>query len=67
MAGLKRDVDQIVRQARRSGCDISTTSRGHWKVTKPGHQTVIISPQPTNRHAVRNARADLKRYLSVEV
>lgn len=69
MAGLKRDVDQIIRQLRRSdsGCDVSKTTRGHWKISKPGHQNVIISPQPTNRRAIRNAKADLSRYLSVNV
>jgi hypothetical protein len=69
MAGLKRDVDRIIRQLQRpdSGCDVGKTNRGHWKVSKPGRQNVIISPQPSDPRSIRNARADLRRYLSVDV
>jgi Na+-translocating ferredoxin:NAD+ oxidoreductase RnfG subunit len=67
MSGRKREVDQIIRQLRRSdsGCEVSKTNRGHWKVSKDGCQSVIISPQPADPRAVRNARADVKRFLSI--
>lgn len=66
-SGLKRDVDRIIGRLRRPefGCMVSKTSRGHWKVTKIGCQHVIISPDPCDPRSVRNAKADLRRYLDI--
>lgn len=67
MAGAKREVDRIVRQLRRIefGCEVTRTKSGHWKVSKVGCQHVIFSGSPSCPHAVRNAKADLKRYLAI--
>lgn len=69
MAGLKRDVNAIIRKLERPefGCTVAMTSRGHWKVTKPGCPQVIISPNPSDPRTVRNTKADLKRYMGIEL
>lgn len=66
-SGLKRDVDRIIRKLGHSeyGCIIGRTNRGHWKVSRPGYQQIIISPDPGDPRSIRNAKADLKRYLDI--
>ncbi|AWN08427.1 hypothetical protein SEA_SALETE_67 [Streptomyces phage Salete] len=66
-AGRTREVMKLIKQlgSPRHGCTIDRTKSGHWKVTRPGHQPVIISSSPSDAHAVRNARADVRRYLGI--
>ncbi len=66
-SGLKRDVDKLIKQLQRPehGCQVGKTKRGHWKITKAGCQQLIISPDPCDQRSIRNAKADLKRYLSI--
>lgn len=68
-SGFKRDVDRLIKVLQRpgSGCEVAKTNRGHWKISKPGRQQVIISPDPCDPRSVRNAKADLRRYLDVIV
>lgn len=67
MPGLKRDVDRMIRRLSHPdfGCVVVRTSRGHWKVTKPGCPQVIISPHSCDPRSIRNAKADLKRYMAI--
>lgn len=69
MSGHAREVRSILRELERPvhGCTVTRTSSGHWKVTKPGHQPVIIANSPNKDRAIRNIRADLKRHLGIEV
>lgn len=65
--GARREVARLIKQlgSARYGCTIDRTKSGHWKVTKPECQPVIISHSPSDDHALRNARADVRRHLGI--
>ena len=68
-AGLTREVSKLIKKlgAAKYGCTIGRTKTGHWKVSRPGYQQVIISCSPSDTHALRNARADVRRYLGINL
>lgn len=70
MRGLSRDVAQIMRRIAgpEFGCNVQRNRAGHWKVTRPGHpKMVTVSHSPSDHHALRNIRSDLRRYLDVSI
>lgn len=69
MATPKKDMSQLVRtlQTDAYGCTVTKTKNGHWKVVKPGRQPVFMSSTPGDRHALDNAKADVRRYLGLDV
>ncbi|ATN93737.1 HicA-like toxin [Streptomyces phage Abt2graduatex2] len=66
-AGQTREMAKLIKtlSAARYGCTIGRTKKGHWTVKREGRPMVIISHSPSDAHAVRNAKADLKRYLDI--
>lgn len=56
------DLDKLIAQARRAGWRVTKTTRGHWKFWSPdGKHAVVASGTPSDRRAVANLRAQLKR------
>lgn len=68
MAGRRREVDQLLKLAQRQRCEVTRAKSGHWKVTHPASRdTVTVAHSPSDYHAVRNARADLRRTFGIDV
>ena len=66
MASLKRDVQSMVdRLVRDHGCTARLTTSGHWRITGPGRASISMSRTPSDRRALSNARADVKRHLGL--
>jgi hypothetical protein len=66
---LAREINRLMRDlARDHGCEVTKGNRSsHWKVTRPGCQPVFVSASPTNARGLRNALADLRRELNIEI
>lgn len=70
MSARRREVDAILKEIQKPayGCEVVPRGRrGHWKVRRPGYGQLTISPTPSDHRAVDNIRADLKRYLDIEL
>lgn len=68
MASVKKDMKQLLaRLEADKRCTVGRTSKGHPKVTRPGYPPVFMSGTSSDHHAVRNAKADLKRYLDIDL
>lgn len=69
MATPKKDMSQLVKtlQTPSYGCTVTKTRNGHWKVAKPGRPPVFMSSTPSDRRALDNAKADVRRYLDLDV
>lgn len=67
MASLKREVDRILKRATSAehGCTVVRSGSGHWKVSRPGFRSVTVAHSPNDARALRNIRADFKRYLDI--
>ncbi len=66
MASLKADVEALVKRLVNDyDCTARTTNRGHWRISRPGHQPITMSSTPSDQRAIRNARGDIRRYLGV--
>ena len=66
-AGQTREMAKLIKALSdaRYGCTIGRTKKGHWTVRREGSQQVVISHSPSDVHAIRNAKADLKRHLGI--
>lgn len=69
MAGLRKDVNLLLAtlQAPPYGCDISVGRGGHWRVSRPGYQTISVSQTPSDQRAFRNILSDVKRFLGIDL
>lgn len=68
MASLRRDVETIVRRlVAEHGCEAKLTRGGHWRVSRPGRQSITIARTPSDQRAIRNVRQDVRRYLGVDL
>lgn len=70
MGSTSRDIRAILKRLDKAGkgCQITPPGRGgHWKVVRPGYGVVTISQTPSDPHALKNIRADIRRYLKVDV
>lgn len=67
-ANHSREVARLIdRVCSDFGCT-ATRAKGHWKVTRPGMKTsVTVSHSPSDGRALRNIRADFRRYLNVTI
>lgn len=67
MSGINKDVKAIVARLERDyGCTVRTGSFGHYIVTRPGYPRLInISRSPSDGRALKNIRADVRRYLGI--
>lgn len=68
MASMKRDVESIVdRLSQDYGCTVRVTKAGHWRVTRPGYQSVTMARTPSDKRALANMKGDIRRYLGVDL
>src|SRR5690349_17425422 len=56
-----KEIEQLRREMRRRGWRISTTGSGHLLWRGPGGERVVTSLTPSNKRAIKQIRADLRR------
>ena len=67
-SGLTREVRRLMKVlASDHGCTVTRNKSSHWKVTRPGCQPVFVSCSQSNATGYRNAVADLRRILGVNI
>lgn len=57
----KRDMDQVVKLAKKRGCKVSRTKNNHWRIELPTGELVFAGSTPSDNRSVKNAKADLRR------
>lgn len=67
MARMNKDVAQLVKRLQRAGCDVDSTSHAHIRVSRPGYRTVFISRTPSDYHALKNIKQDIRRNLDIRL
>lgn len=68
MASLKSDVERMVKElCRDHECTAKLTRRGHWRVSRPGHQPISMARTPSDQRALNNMRADVAKFLGVDL
>ena len=65
--GMNKEINKILRELRRRGCDVSPTGGGHWRVRLEGCQAITIAKSPSDYRTLMNIRQDVKRYLGIEL
>lgn len=58
----KRDVADLLDEARDLGFDVSRAAR-HWRLALPGGPTLFVCKTPSDHRSVANSRAQMKRAL----
>jgi len=59
----RKDIEQVVRAARRQGWRVEKTRNGHWKLYAPnGRDIVVAAGTPRGRSSVDDTIAKLRRY-----
>jgi hypothetical protein len=58
---MKKDLKALIRQAVDAGCSVRDTKGGHLQILIPGGGIVTVSSSPSDHHALKNARGDLRR------
>jgi predicted RNA binding protein YcfA (HicA-like mRNA interferase family) len=58
---MKHDLRQLLRQAQAHGWRVQPTRGGHWKLTHPSGDAVVTSSSPSDRRALANLKAQLRR------
>lgn len=64
---MAREIDQFLSRLRACGCTARLTRAGHWRVTGPKGGTVTVPCSPSDSRSLLNARANVRRYLGVDV
>lgn len=68
MAGLRKDVDRILKRLEADyDCTVRSTGKDHWRVTRPGHQPITMSRTPSDQRVLRNIEADVRKYLGIDL
>lgn len=67
MASSKRDIEQLLKVLRSQGCEVTLTRNGHWRVSRPGCNSVTVARTPSDPRALKNAKADIRRAFGVAV
>lgn len=68
MSGMRRQVNAIIKTLERDhGCVAKMTKGSHWRVTREGFPPVTISHSPSDPRAVDNIKADVRRYLGINL
>lgn len=57
----RKDSLQLIRWAEDRGWQAMLTKSGHVKLTREGHDSVIIASTPSDRRAMLNEKARVKR------
>jgi hypothetical protein len=58
---MKHDLKHLLRQAEAAGWRVQPTRGGHWRLLYPGGGIVVMSSTPSDRRAIANLRAQLRR------
>jgi len=59
---MKRELEDLLRQAEAAGCTIRRNKRGgHVKVLVPGGPMIVLSASPSDWRGLLNARAAFRR------
>lgn len=58
---MNKDVQQVTRALRKQGWHIGRTRKGHMKLTSPLGRVVVTPSTPSDRRAVLNMRAQLRK------
>lgn len=61
LKGIRSGVKEVLEYAESEGFIVVLGNGGHFKCSKAGSKPVFISRTPSDHHAVKNARADLRR------
>lgn len=68
MANGRKEVAAILKVlVSKHGATVRLTGSGHYRVTIPGKPAVTMSKTPNDYHALSNAKADVKKYLGVDL
>lgn len=65
MAGRK-DVNQIIKELRRRGCTAEYRNSGHWRISRPGYQSITMSQSPRSG-STDLVKRDVRKYLGIEL
>lgn len=57
----KKDTLELIKEAEGRGWACTMTRSGHYKLTRPGHDTVFLSGTASDHRSVLNERANIKR------
>ena len=58
---MRHDLKQLLRQASACGWQVTRTRGGHWRLRHPAGGVVVMSSTPSDRRALLNFRAQLRR------
>jgi predicted RNA binding protein YcfA (HicA-like mRNA interferase family) len=58
---MRHDLAKLLRQASACGWQVTRTRGGHWRLRHPGGVVVVMSSTPSDRRALLNFRAQLRR------
>jgi hypothetical protein len=58
---MKRELEQLLNEARALGATVTKTRSGHYRVLVPGGGIVICPRTPSDWRSVLNTRADLRK------
>jgi hypothetical protein len=58
---MRHDLEQMLRQARSCGWQVTQPRRGHWRRLHPGGGIVVASSSPSDHRALANLKAQLRR------
>lgn len=61
LKGIRSGVREVLLYAESEGFIVVLGNRGHFKCSKVGSKPVFISQSPSDSHALKNARADIRR------
>lgn len=67
MAGLRKDVDRIIRQLVALGCTVTVTGGGHWRVHRKGCRSVTMAKSPSDQRSLHVIRQDVRMYFGIKL
>jgi biotin operon repressor len=63
---MSKEVRKIIHALQRQGLEVTTARSGHYAVLRDGKRIMTMSKSPSDHHALKHIRGDLKR-LGVEL
>jgi len=61
-----KDLRKLLRFAQEHGCEVEMGRGGHWKLRRGGRM-ITVSASASCPHALANVKADMRRYLNMQV
>lgn len=62
-----KETRELIKFAEGLGWEVQATRRGHYKFTRSGCGTVVISGTASDHRSIHNARAELKRNMRCQL